>query len=126
MKVAIIGSRDFNDYNYMCEMMDDFTKCHFTITTIISGGAKGADSLGEKWAEDNNLPTEIYKPDWKKYGRSAGYIRNADIVDNSQHVIAFWDGNSKGTLNSVDRAKKNKIAVTIYEYENTGKNKRTI
>ena len=54
MKLAIIGSRDFNDYEFLCDELKPYLH---KITLVISGGAKGADSLGEKWAKDNNIPT---------------------------------------------------------------------
>ena len=104
MKLAIIGSRTFNDYERMCnEILTLFTD---KIECIVSGGAKGADSLGERYAKERDIQTIILKPDWNKYGRSAGFIRNHDIIKTCTHVIAFWDGQSKGTKHSIDLAKQ--------------------
>jgi hypothetical protein len=75
------------------------------ITRIVSGGAIGADSLAEDWGKQHDIPTLIFKPDWIKYGRSAGIIRNKDIIANADIVLAFWDGVSRGTKNSIDTAK---------------------
>lgn len=107
MRLSIIGSRTFNDYFLLKEILDPYTEC---ISLVVSGGAKGADTLGEKWAKDNNIPTLIFKPDWEKYGKRAGWVRNVDIIDNCDGVLAFWDGISKGTNHSIELAKeKNKM-----------------
>lgn len=104
-RVAVIGSRTFDDYEQLQSALNSLHK-EKPITHIVSGGAKGADSLGEKWSKENDIPFVIFIPDWKKYGRSAGIRRNKDIIDNSDIVVAFWDGESRGTKNSIDRAKK--------------------
>lgn len=107
---AVVGSRDFDDYDLLKSELSKFE-----ITKIISGGAKGADSLAERYAAENNIPTEIYKPDWS-IGKHAGIMRNKTIVDNSDRVIAFWDGSSKGTLSSINHAKKNGKPTIIIQY----------
>jgi hypothetical protein len=101
MKVAVIGSRGFNNYELLSE-----TLSNFTITLLVSGSAKGADSLGERYANENNIETLIFKPDWKKYGPAAGPIRNSDIINNADTIIAFWDNESKGTKDSLTKAFK--------------------
>ena len=111
MKLSIIGSRSFFDYTMLEKILNKEK-----IDILVSGGAIGADSLGEQYAENNNIPTLIFKPDWKRFGRAAGFIRNKDIIDNSDKVIAFWDGKSKGTLNSINLAKKQNKKVIIYEF----------
>lgn len=109
MKTAVIGSRTFNNLDMLTEELSKYE-----ITEIISGGAKGADSLAETYATKNNIPTTIFKADWKKYGRAAGPIRNKDIVENSERIIAFWDYESKGTKNSIDLAiKLNKDVIIV-------------
>lgn len=113
MKIAIIGGRDFDDY----ELMVNTLKPHIDIITcVVSGGAKGADSLGEKWAIENNKETLIHLPDWKTYGKSAGFVRNKEIIRDADKVFAFWDGKSKGTENSIQIAKKTKKEVIIISY----------
>lgn len=109
MKVAVIGSRDFYGYDLVKETLSTID-----ITLLISGGAKGADSLGEQYANENNIETLIFKPDWKKHGPAAGPIRNTDIVNNANIIVAFWDGESKGTKDSITKAEKlNKEVVII-------------
>jgi len=100
MNIAIVGSRTFNNYNLLETELLKYDNINF----IISGGAIGADRLAEKFALKYNIKTIIYKPDWGKYGKSAGYIRNKDIVNHADVVIAFWDGQSKGTKHSIDIA----------------------
>ena len=99
MNIAIIGSRGFSNYELVKTTLEKYEA-----KLIVSGGAKGADTLGERWALENGIPTKIFLPDWEKQGKSAGYIRNKDIIANSDIVIAFWDGISKGTKHSIDIA----------------------
>ena len=105
MKLAVVGSRTFNDYELLKSKLDIIHKRR-KITCIVSGGAKGADSLSERWAKENNIETLIFIPEWEKYGKKAGYLRNDDIIKNSDAVVAFWDEISKGTSHSINLAKK--------------------
>ena len=105
MKYAIIGSRNFNDYQMLKIVCDKLIKA---TDTIVSGGAKGADILGKQYANEHALQYVEYLPDWEAYGKRAGFMRNHDIIDNSDFVIAFWDGISKGTAHSIELAKNSK------------------
>ena len=114
MKLAVVGSRNFNDYGLLKKYLD---KIHSVepITFIVSGGAKGADSLSERWAKENNVETMIFIPDWNTHGKSAGYKRNVDIITNADKCLACWDGISKGTKHSIDLCEKhNKKLKIIY------------
>ena len=73
---------------------------------MVSGGARGPDTLGVLWARDNGIEIKEFLPDWDKYGKSAGFIRNTQIVEAADLVIAFWDGVSRGTKDSIDKAEK--------------------
>ena len=110
MRLAIIGSRSFSDYELLKE---NVLKSFPNVLLIVSGGAKGADKLGEKLADELGLKTEIYLPNWARYGKGAGLVRNELIIKNSEGVIAFWDGLSKGTKKSIEisRSLKKKIVV---------------
>lgn len=101
MRVAVVGSRTFGDYKLMCEVLDNMN-----ISEIVSGGARGADKLAERYASERGLSTRVFKANWKKHGIRAGYIRNHDIINNCDVVVAFWDGKSKGTKHSIDLADK--------------------
>lgn len=105
MKLAIVGSRNFTDYDMMC----NFIKSKFDLSkidAIVSGGAKGADTLAERFAHENNLLLYVKEADWKKYGRAAGPKRNKLIVEEADVVVAFPTETSKGTLNTINIAKK--------------------
>ena len=103
MKMAIVGSRTFNEYETLRATLEPYKD---KITEIVSGGARGADTLGERWAKEHNKKITIFYPDWDTHGKAAGFIRNKDIVENSDGVVAFWDGKSKGTVHSMKLAEK--------------------
>lgn len=111
LHLAVVGSRSFENYKFL-----ENTLNKENIFKIISGGARGADSLAEKYAKLNSIPIEIIKPNWNKYGRRAGVIRNASIVKNANHVIAFWDGTSRGTLSTINLCMKKYIPIKIIIY----------
>ena len=116
MKLAIIGSRNFVDYDTLSHIAGAICDRQ-PIDTIVSGGAKGADSLGEKFAKDNNLQTLIFLPDWETHGKSAGYKRNVDIISNCDFVLSFWDGESKGTQHSMNIAHSQNKEVIVYNFK---------
>jgi hypothetical protein len=103
MKIAVIGSRGFNDVQLLEVKLDTIKNL---IIELISGGAQGADTLAEAWALANNIPIKLFKPDWKKYGRAAGIKRNKQIIESCDYCIAFWDGKSKGTASSLKFCKQ--------------------
>jgi hypothetical protein len=113
MKIGIVGSRDFNDFEKMHEYIKN--KIYVSsITLVVSGGAIGADTLAEKFADLYQIPKMIFYPKWDKYNTLAGTIRNKDIVEASDLVFAFWDGVSKGTKNTISRCKLQKKKVHVY------------
>jgi hypothetical protein len=108
-KVAIIGSRSFADYPAFCEALAPFNdnQCHgWPWTEVISGGARGVDTLAARWATEHNLKLTELRADWDRHGKRAGFLRNADIIAGANMVIAFWDGSSKGTRHSIGLAHK--------------------
>lgn len=115
MRIGVIGSRSFQDYELLEKTLNEISD-RTQISSIISGGAKGADSLAEKYASLNNIDTIIFKPDWS-IGKSAAAIRNIKIVENADIVVAFWDGISKGTKMTIDMAtsKNVKVLKVIYK-----------
>lgn len=110
MKVAIIGSRSFTDYERLEKRLSSI---NVVIDVIVSGGAKGADSLAVDYAKSHGIELVEFLPEYNKYGRAATIVRNRQIVDASDAVIAFWDGTSKGTKNSLDYARKKNKQVVI-------------
>lgn len=115
MKLAVVGSRGFNDYELLKSKLDAIHS-RKPITCIVSGGARGADKLSEKWADENNIQKLIFIPEWKKYGKRAGFLRNEDIIKNSDAVVAFWDGESKGTQHSINLSKKYEKSCLVVNY----------
>ncbi|MBE6554198.1 MAG: DUF2493 domain-containing protein [Ruminococcaceae bacterium] len=98
MKIAVVGSRNLTEvaidkYISSCE-------------EIVSGGAVGVDSCAAKYAAENGIKCTVFLPQYERYGRAAPIIRNKEIVDYADKVIAFWNGESKGTLSIIKYAKK--------------------
>lgn len=113
MKTIIAGGRDFSNYQFLSESCKLFIP---KITKVISGTAKGADQLGEKFAKENSIEILYFKPDWNKFGKSAGFIRNEEMAKNADMLIAFWDGKSKGTQHMIKCATKLGLEVHILNY----------
>lgn len=102
MKVIIAGGRNVTEQrhvNLAC------TKAPFAITEVVSGCAKGADTLGEVWAIHHKIPIKKFPADWDQHGRRAGVLRNIQMGDYAQALIAVWDGKSKGTKHMIDYMK---------------------
>ena len=110
--ITIVGSRDFNDYEVLKTELS-----RFDIKKIVTGGAKGADLLAEQYAHDHNIPIEVYKPD-SKLGRHASILRNKLMVDYSDAVVVFWNGQYYGTLSTIRHAKKTGKPVSIVNIMN--------
>ena len=106
-RVVVAGCRDYDNYDeakaYIDICLSNIRKTNEII--IISGGAKGADSLGERYAEENGFKVEKYPADWVRYGRSAGPRRNRQMAEISDYVICFWDGESRGTRSMIESAR---------------------
>jgi len=116
IKIAVIGSRDFNDYNTLCYLLDKFLN-KYTNVSLVSGGANGADKLAERYAAEKNVKIKILPADWDKHGKAAGFIRNKEIWDNSDLGIAFWDGESKGTKHSFQLSFDQNKDLYIFNYK---------
>lgn len=101
MKIGVIGSRNFDNYKLLAETLQSFN-----VSLIISGGAIGADALALKFAISNVIPFKVFKPNYKKYNRIAPLVRNSEIVKESDFILAFWDSKSKGTLDTIFKAKR--------------------
>ena len=114
MKLIIAGGRDFNQgyiiYKVLYGLGNDI------INEVVCGDAKGADTLGAEWAHLHNIPVKHFPAKWDEYGKAAGYIRNAEMGEYADALIAFWDGKSKGTAHMIKTMKMNKKPYTIYDY----------
>ena len=109
MKLAIVGSRDFNNYEFLKKIVD-FHPC----TQIISGGARGADTLARQYAIEHGIPFKEFFPDWDTHGKSAGFLRNEQIVQACDELVAFWDGKSRGAKHSITLAED--AGKPVYKY----------
>ena len=106
MKLGVSGYRGFKDYHQFYREMTSFIEEHGKPDEIVSGGAKGADAMAERYAREENIPLLVYRPDWNKHGKKAGILRNGDIVTRSTHLIAFPSPHGKGTQDAIRRAKR--------------------
>lgn len=114
MKTIIAGSRSITDWKVLAKAIK---LCPWEITTVISGTADGVDKLGEQYADDCELPLEIYPARWDLYGMAAGRLRNELMLGKAKHVLAVWDGKSNGTRHMISIAKRDGAEVFIYEHD---------
>ncbi len=109
MKVAIVGSRGL-----VADISEFIPK---ETTEIISGGAIGIDKCAEKYAKQNNIKMTVIKPNYKEYGRRAPLIRNLEIIDKADLVIAFWDTKSNGTRFVIEKCRERQKNIKIFTSE---------
>ena len=126
LRIIIAGSRDFNDYELLKKSAIEIIAKKIMLpdlTRIVSGGARGADTLGERFANEMGLEISRFIPDWDSLGKRAGYVRNAEMAkfavedDNDGMLIAFWDGQSRGTKHMIDLAKRYGLEVHVVSYK---------
>ena len=119
-RVIIAGGRDFKDYDRLKDACDKILANKLAEgITVISGTARGADSLGERYAQERGFSLIRMPAEWDRYGKAAGYKRNeamAQTAGAGGGLIAFWDGKSRGTGHMIDLAKQYGLAVRIVQY----------
>jgi hypothetical protein len=125
-KVIIAGGRDFDNLDYMDEVMhtlfgrynDDLghMTCLGIHLEVVCGMAAGADVLGDRWATTNWIPVKEFPAQWDKHGKAAGAIRNVEMADYADVLVAFWDGESKGTKHMIQTALTKGLEVHVYRY----------
>lgn len=122
IRIIVAGTRTFSDYELLRSKLDDFVsklkqKHPDKQVVIITGAAKGADKLGSLYARNHNIPLKEFPADWNTYGRAAGPIRNQQMSDYALHevpvLIVFWDGESRGTKNMINIAKRHNVQTEI-------------
>lgn len=111
-RLVVAGSRDFDNYTLLSAELDKLLVGKTNIT-IVSGTARGADRLGERYAAEHNLRIERFPAEWEKYHKGAGPIRNMKMVQSADTVIVFWDNESSGTKNIIECARKQDIPYRI-------------
>ena len=122
-KVIIAGSRGFSNYKLLREKCNEYLRekrKNYNII-IISGGARGADTLGEKYAQDEGFSLEVFPANWNKFGKSAGFRRNEQMAEVADALIAFWDGKSHGTKHMIEIMENKNLLVKIVNYETSDK-----
>lgn len=112
MRIAIVGSRKIKDFNLLVDVVRD---SKFIITEIVSGGAPGVDTLAYMYATARDIPYTEFTAKWNQHGRGAGFLRNKEIVDYADAVIAIWDGKSKGTLHTIKLAQDANKPIYIWK-----------
>ncbi len=116
-RIIVAGSRSFDDYSLLESKLDELLKDISGEVEIVSGNAKGADTLGEQYALNRGLSLHIMKADWKRYGRRAGFIRNKQMLDYASEetplLVAFWDGFSNGTRDMIERTQQARARALI-------------
>ena len=114
-KVIIAGGRDFNNYTLLKETLDKLL-INKTCVEIVTGLARGADSLGRKYALDTNRKFKEFPANWEHYGTMAGYQRNIQMAEYADAVVCFWDGKSRGTKHMIRIAGQYSLEVRIIKY----------
>ena len=116
-RIIVAGSRDFTDKEKLYRVLNNYLSHVKDKVEIVSGHCRGADMLGEQYAKDHNIPVVLFPADWNTYGKRAGYIRNKQMAEYAAEdggmLIAFWDGESKGTKMMVELAMKNGLTVHV-------------
>ncbi len=119
-RVIVVGGRDFDDYDFMCQKLDELFWVSDTFDDneikIISGMAEGADTLAVRYADERELTKILFPANWKTHYRMAGILRNEDMLSFATHLVAFWNGQSHGTKHIIDIAQQKGIPVWIFRY----------
>jgi hypothetical protein len=112
MRTIIAGSRNIEDYQELRRAIKHLT---WPITEVVSGHAtSGVDLLGERWAKRNDIPLTLFPANWERYGKAAGSIRNRQMAEYSQALLALWDGKSPGTKDMIKQARQRNLKVRVY------------
>lgn len=119
MRIAIVGSRDGLPWARVSDAIRDLVR-RPDVTSVVSGGALGVDRLAESLALAAGKHVVAIRPDWQRFGKSAGYRRNVEIVAQADEVYAFWNGTSKGTKHSIDIANKMRKPVYVVQFVDAG------
>ena len=110
MKLIIAGGRTITNYSLV---LSAIVESGFTITEVVSGMAPGVDTLAVQYAQENHLPLKEFHADWNTYRRAAGPIRNRQMAEYADALIAIWDGESRGTKNMIEEATKRNLQVYV-------------
>lgn len=118
--VIVAGSRSFNDLSLMYNKLDYYLQKQDKVL-IVHGGANGADKCAAMYAKERGIKTKVFLPDWEKYGKKAGILRNIEMFKyasqfQNRGCVVFWDGTSKGTKNDIELSEKYNVPLRIVEF----------
>lgn len=114
MNLIIFGSRDYNNYQAFEEKMEFYTGHITEGVTVFCGQAKGADTMGEMYAQERGWKIRYFPANWDLHGKAAGPIRNKEMCDaGATHAIGFWNGVSRGTKNMIELAKQYNLKLRV-------------
>lgn len=119
-RVIIAGGRDFVDFRTLSRVCMHMLQNKQNVE-VVSGTANGADKLGEQFARFMGYPIKEFPANWEFYGKRGGFVRNKEMAQYADALIAFWDKSSKGTKHMIDLANKYNLKVKIHHYDNTPK-----
>ena len=115
-KVIIAGGRDFSDYEFLKLTMDHLLSNITSEIGIVCGMAKGADLLGKRYANEKGYKVFCFPADWSSFGKSAGFVRNEEMAQNADALVAFWNGKSRGTQHMSKTAERYKLTIRVKNY----------
>jgi len=116
-RVIIAGGRDFDNYDLLKRKMDHLLSETVEPIQVVCGQARGADSLGQLYAKERGYEVRYYPANWDYYGKKAGMLRNEQMAQNADALVAFWDGKSRGTKNMIENAEKYNLKIRVIKYE---------
>lgn len=116
MRLIVAGSRNFHNYTLLKYKLRHILQNVKEDIEIVSGGAQGADKLGERFAREYGYRIRIFEADWDTYGKSAGHIRNEQMAGYASHCVCFWDKRSKGTQSMIHFANKYKLPLRVITF----------
>jgi hypothetical protein len=117
VKTIVAGSRTVTDYRWVAGAIAD---SGIAITEIFSGGRRGVDQFGERWAREHGVPVRVFKPDWDRRGKAGGPIRNREMIEYvgpAGALVAVWDGQSRGTADVIRQATAAGLRVFTYRID---------
>jgi len=116
MQLIIAGSRSFHDYQHLCQTLAPERP---RITQVLTGGARGADQLGYRWAWKHQVKHQRFRADWERFGTSAGVRRNYQMAQACAMLLAFWDGRSAGTRHLIGCMQQLGKPVVVIQFDTT-------
>lgn len=114
MKTIIAGPRDYFTYKSLLAALE---RIDWEITEVVSGCARGVDSMGERWAKEHDIPIKKFPPDWNKYGKKAGFLRNRQMAKYGDALLALWDHQTTGTGDMINAAREEGLIVLVHRIQ---------